>query len=538
MNGLREPADGNGNAEAASAGVGTGNQPLPGAFVLNFADVPESTTPERFNEVIALAADVAMNRLNRRFKRLKGISKDAFEALPMLKKEQVRGESCSICYDEFEDEEEDEQASETSSDGARYLKKRQREDDEVRGPASKRLRENQSHVGSSRGDSRLGSGSDEIITPQEPNDSVPKPDEMGDLYKHSPVKLPCGHVFGRQCISHWTKEHNSCPICRADIVDQTGLNQDVTDDDTEDNVSFDRIRRLLYGRAFEGDATPTIVPASGSANVSNPPTQETQPEGNRRNFFVLRPNQNRENEDPSNTSTNPLDPMNSALARHGFGLIPVTFVNLRPQGDANLNNLRSDATGIQPPPAAQISDTGSPPNSNTATGNNSPGVQDNERLMSILDHLFSITNANRARSSTSSQPGDTSDSNSSAVETGDHLPGLSVSGSNTSNGQESASRPGRAHIFNNFFRFARHLRHSQAARHANPDSEQGNDELFSTGVASVRNPNGVSTVNFHGEMPTPNSLSGEAQSENNSQQSDNGTENQSSTSSHNVTRTN
>ena len=39
-----------------------------------------------------------------------------------------------------------------------------------------------------------------------------------------PVSLPCGHVFGRECVIAWTRgttptgRHNGCPCCRAELL--------------------------------------------------------------------------------------------------------------------------------------------------------------------------------------------------------------------------------------------------------------------------------------------------------------------------------
>ena len=31
------------------------------------------------------------------------------------------------------------------------------------------------------------------------------------------LKLPCGHVFDRECVTTWLKQHDSCPVCRKGI---------------------------------------------------------------------------------------------------------------------------------------------------------------------------------------------------------------------------------------------------------------------------------------------------------------------------------
>ena len=40
--------------------------------------------------------------------------------------------------------------------------------------------------------------------------SIIKPD--------SPVRLDCGHIFGKICITHWLENHDKCPECRATIL--------------------------------------------------------------------------------------------------------------------------------------------------------------------------------------------------------------------------------------------------------------------------------------------------------------------------------
>lgn len=33
-----------------------------------------------------------------------------------------------------------------------------------------------------------------------------------------PVKTPCGHIFGTECICTWIKNNTSCPNCRRELL--------------------------------------------------------------------------------------------------------------------------------------------------------------------------------------------------------------------------------------------------------------------------------------------------------------------------------
>ena len=37
--------------------------------------------------------------------------------------------------------------------------------------------------------------------------------EAGEEWK----RLPCGHTFHGDCILPWVREHNTCPVCRAEV---------------------------------------------------------------------------------------------------------------------------------------------------------------------------------------------------------------------------------------------------------------------------------------------------------------------------------
>jgi hypothetical protein len=43
-------------------------------------------------------------------------------------------------------------------------------------------------------------------------------DDYGTFYEdkkpEAPTRLPCGHIFGLECLVIWLTDHNSCPLCR------------------------------------------------------------------------------------------------------------------------------------------------------------------------------------------------------------------------------------------------------------------------------------------------------------------------------------
>lgn len=35
--------------------------------------------------------------------------------------------------------------------------------------------------------------------------------------KDKATLMPCGHLFNKECICEWLKQHNQCPVCRHEL---------------------------------------------------------------------------------------------------------------------------------------------------------------------------------------------------------------------------------------------------------------------------------------------------------------------------------
>ena len=236
------------NGAGPSFGIGNGGHQPDGALVLSFRDVPASTPQDRLNSFISVAAQLAMERFNRLLNRPKGITKDEFGKLPVLKISDLptsEGPLCSICYDEYEEEND---ISKT---------KREREfEDEGESEGIKKRKDNGGAPITQTTTGNSGSATDtnaeiagQSSTPLTEQPLTPNDEETNPSYKHSPIKLPCGHIFGRECIYKWSRLENSCPLCRHKISENAGVQRAAeqdTDEVAANEAAFERIRRVLY----------------------------------------------------------------------------------------------------------------------------------------------------------------------------------------------------------------------------------------------------------------------------------------------------
>ena len=229
-----------------------------GSFVLSFRDVPVSTPQARLESIIALATELAMRRFSELTSRPKGISVQAFQSLPVLSLSEVYEKygsdfTCSICYEPFMEEDtkkesildgvtaagegessEEESGADTSRGGTRRRRRRGSSFGEDSNTESERLE-------------RIKRQRTEAMTVQQDSTdgTTTGDDAEEERFLHSPLLLPCGHVFGRKCMYKWTRLENTCPLCRHIIVENDQYQQQPQHNPAIDE-GFERLRSLLY----------------------------------------------------------------------------------------------------------------------------------------------------------------------------------------------------------------------------------------------------------------------------------------------------
>ncbi|QHS72353.1 ubiquitin-protein ligase SAN1 [Saccharomyces paradoxus] len=475
-----------------SFGIGNGGHQPDGALVLSFRDVPASTPQDRLNSFISVAAQLAMERFNRLLNRPKGITKDEFDKLPVLPVSDLpktEGPLCSICYDEYEDE----------SDPSKTKRKRDSED-EGESEGTKKRKDNEGAL-----NTRIiaGNGSGPSITNAAVVEQPPDlhDEETNPSYKHSPIKLPCGHIFGRECIYKWSRLENSCPLCRQKISESAGVQraaQQDTDEVAANEAAFERIRRVLYDPTA---ANNTNENATASENTSNTtvPTIGNANSGEQmlsRTGFFLMPQNGQSLHDPVRLPPNDSD-------RNVFSGLNSTDQNL-PSNPGGSNNNQSPRwvpiplTLFQfhsPNPNSNASNSSASPS--TTTGSNSNDTSSDatdahhNRLRAVLDHIFNV-----AQGGTS----DTSETETSGAQTVQNQGHNDTSSFDATQGSS---------FLDNISRLTGHFRNG--SRENNNDNNYNNDHqgngsttdsnrnnLFSSGVASYRNQNGdVTTVELN-----------------------------------------
>lgn len=520
-------------------------------LILSFQDVP-LTSPDRLNSFITIAAELAMRRFQNMLNRPKGITNEAFKELPVIKIEELPDKTettCSICYDKFVDEPED--TAENSKKRKHESNSNEDSMDDITGEG-KIPRTGSNTPSSLMAATGISDNNNErttissILNPQSESDSSQSHEsthnafientegqdqaqatqEQNPEYLHSPVKIPCGHIFGRSCLYEWTRLENSCPLCRKKIAEQTEEEEQRENNENTSNMeAFEAIRRMLYnttgqGNATEGQNNNNPNEANGQVGVNSDATSDGA--ANQNNISQATENstqggvnlQTGELNDANSTNSTTNSPNNNNVTVSRTSIIFLRPMNPgeAPQGSQNVNT-QALGNSIPFPPSpglgttdpAQNANGAQPPrpltfrtpmqiqwlpitfiNPGLANGEQGPPEQ-NSRLRSLFDQIFStsgsagtVDDAPNSRSNSSSENNDAS--------------GSSTAGSNEVD--QSTANPDRVtsprrSFFNAMSRFADRLRPSgrsnaNQAFTGSSNAEHANDNQSGNGTSVSR----------------------------------------------------
>ncbi len=204
-----------GNARTAGNEQNTDSQNgITGSLILHVPSINESND-DNLQVLVRLATIIALRTISTSIKKASGVPDKVFESFRVCKLEELAEEDrkCPICYDAYiepaEVEKDGSVKEKDAKDSINSNGKRPRKDGKE---SQKKRRKNNADGQSSSYTSALGEK--ESI-----KESSPAED---DKYVHVPVKMPCGHVFGRTCLHEWLKTNNSCPLCRDKIKHTRG----------------------------------------------------------------------------------------------------------------------------------------------------------------------------------------------------------------------------------------------------------------------------------------------------------------------------
>lgn len=515
-------------------------------LILSFQDVP-LTSPERLNSFITIAAELAMRRFQELMNRPKGITREAFEGLPIIRIQDLpekENSTCSICYEKFEDEpaklddsskkrsressfcvngdKEDNASvnkvqrtgSETPSSYVSALSANTTADDErttipsILNPAEER--NNDMEQPTTRPENDAGNSSNEREHTETP------------AYLHSPAELPCHHIFGRSCLYQWTRLENTCPLCRKKIIENNENERQQNNEGSSNMEAFETIRRLLYnstGANQEGVTEPTgasenqinIAPGSVAPEPSTSQTSTSvHPLGSPTDGNSAVPT-----EISQGGAANSSIPNNATVSR-------TSIIFLRPMMPQQGPNNSTSTAGQFPAGASQTANIVSTPmriqwlpisliNPVTNLPDQGPPEQ-NHRLRSIFDNIFSASGS----ANTVDAPPNTENNGEENQQVNQDTPrnsffsamsriagrlrssynGTTNGGTTNNNDSQSSSDNTTGNLRDTIARVLEERRQRTDAQMGTP-----RDDIFSAGVGSYRNSDGqVSTFSInHGD---------------------------------------
>lgn len=282
-----------------------------GSLIMSLPNNASNREPGVIQEFIRLATQMAYSSIVNGLYQEKGTTLEKFKTFTeVARKDLGDNETCSICFEKFELLEQ-----ETKEQGLVS-------DDEIVHHKKRRLFDESSVTTSSSSNSRdhgtLGGGRGETATTTDQTSPVFLIDHVGD-FEHVPIKMPCSHVFGQDCLCEWLKSHTTCPLCRFSVAEDNNVlsnnegrnvsiftipsestassfrnisvrNSTVQTPILSDNNGGERATEAMHYFGFSPAATPELSTPVSSSNVDSDVSQQPT----RRNFRLTRSRQERE----------------------------------------------------------------------------------------------------------------------------------------------------------------------------------------------------------------------------------------------------
>ncbi|KAG7661849.1 SAN1 [[Candida] subhashii] len=225
-----------------------------GSLVMSLPNNASNRDPRVIQEFIRLATQMAYSSILTGLSTQSGITVKTFTSFPGVKLEDL-GESktCSICFELFDALKEEEQVDDQDmSDHTVSHKKRRLADS-----------------------TGLSTATSSNIRP---DDSSTQTEQQGPIFLseysedfgHIPVKMPCGHIFGKDCLCEWLKGHATCPLCRFSVQEQ-----DEQEAAAASAASASAARRRRQQNQHPSTLTIFTIPTESPVNVASPFTNIT-----------------------------------------------------------------------------------------------------------------------------------------------------------------------------------------------------------------------------------------------------------------------
>jgi HRD ubiquitin ligase complex, ER membrane component len=219
-----------------------------GSLIMSLPNNSSNRDPLVIQEFIRLATHMAYTSIVNGLNKEKGITLKKFNSFPHAEKEELElGEhtNCSICFEGFdkkcESEEEerprkrrklektlsDESLSATQGDqdpqqiciDVPAVERNVSQTQEVESDNTEPQREVDPDLNETSQAAPLGNSQTPESTESSAQGERKLLADYTASFDHHAIKMPCGHIFGKDCLFYWLKQHTTCPLCRASVAD-------------------------------------------------------------------------------------------------------------------------------------------------------------------------------------------------------------------------------------------------------------------------------------------------------------------------------